>query len=423
MGGGVGAVAGRMGRGAMSVGRGAFGMARGAVGMAGRGIGMVGRGIGMMGGLAMRAMPLAMLGGMAFSKLKEKGEGSAMAGLKKYQQELKKVDFNAMFSKLKTGGKEAWNIIKDMAITVRTKLKPQLPAILKGAWDGIKAMAGTAWEWIKTDGVKLLGQAWDLIKLIAGKFWNWLWTDGVKILGNVAKSAMSLLGKAFEWLGDNAGKIARAVADWVIGTGIPNLIKGVMELGKFIITHIPDVLRGLVKIAGGILQGLWELVKGIFKGLGSFIGDAIMGAIEGLGDLLLKVLAVPIRAIPVIGNQVADALGLPSFAIGSRYLPKDMIIQAHEGEMIVPKSENPYANSRGKIMPTVDNSSSSSTSLFNSSSSQGGSSNVDNSIKIDKVEIVVQADKMSRADAREQAKMILEELNKMKNEKMIRQYA
>ena len=47
---------------------------------------------------------------------------------------------------------------------------------------------------------------------------------------------------------------------------------------------------------------------------------------------------------------------------------------------------------------------------------------VDNSINIDKVEIIVQADKLSRADARNQAKMILEEFKKLQKEKNIRQY-
>jgi len=40
-----------------------------------------------------------------------------------------------------------------------------------------------------------------------------------------------------------------------------------------------------------------------------------------------------------------------SFAVGSRYLPYDMMATVHEGEMIVPKSENPYANSGGQILP------------------------------------------------------------------------
>ncbi len=41
-----------------------------------------------------------------------------------------------------------------------------------------------------------------------------------------------------------------------------------------------------------------------------------------------------------------------AFAVGTRYLPHDMIAMVHEGEMIVPKSENPYANSGGRVMPS-----------------------------------------------------------------------
>ena len=39
------------------------------------------------------------------------------------------------------------------------------------------------------------------------------------------------------------------------------------------------------------------------------------------------------------------------FAVGSRYIPYDMNTTVHEGEMIIPKKENPYANSGGKVLP------------------------------------------------------------------------
>ena len=54
---------------------------------------------------------------------------------------------------------------------------------------------------------------------------------------------------------------------------------------------------------------------------------------------------------------------------------------------------------------------------------RGGVGQSDNSINIEKVEIVVQADKLSRTDARAQAQMILEEFKKLQKEKNIRQYA
>ncbi|MDO9491422.1 peptidoglycan DD-metalloendopeptidase family protein [Acetobacterium sp.] len=46
-----------------------------------------------------------------------------------------------------------------------------------------------------------------------------------------------------------------------------------------------------------------------------------------------------------------DPSAIFGFDVGSRYIPQDMVAMVHEGEMIVPKSENPYANSGGQIMP------------------------------------------------------------------------
>lgn len=47
-----------------------------------------------------------------------------------------------------------------------------------------------------------------------------------------------------------------------------------------------------------------------------------------------------------------DPSSLFGFDVGSRYVPQDMVAMVHQGEMIIPKSENPYANSGGQITPT-----------------------------------------------------------------------
>lgn len=38
------------------------------------------------------------------------------------------------------------------------------------------------------------------------------------------------------------------------------------------------------------------------------------------------------------------AAGIPAFAVGTNYVPRDMLAQIHEGEAIVPKAYNPWAN-------------------------------------------------------------------------------
>lgn len=46
-----------------------------------------------------------------------------------------------------------------------------------------------------------------------------------------------------------------------------------------------------------------------------------------------------------------DPSALFGFSVGTRYLPNDMVIQAHKGEAIIPANQNPYKNSKGAILP------------------------------------------------------------------------
>jgi prefoldin subunit 5 len=46
-------------------------------------------------------------------------------------------------------------------------------------------------------------------------------------------------------------------------------------------------------------------------------------------------------------NAWAESQGLPSFAVGTNYIPQDMIAQVHKGEMIVPAKYNPMTSGIG----------------------------------------------------------------------------
>ena len=41
---------------------------------------------------------------------------------------------------------------------------------------------------------------------------------------------------------------------------------------------------------------------------------------------------------------VYASTAIPKFAVGTNYVPRDMLAQIHEGEAIVPKAYNPAAN-------------------------------------------------------------------------------
>jgi phage-related protein len=92
-----------------------------------------------------------------------------------------------------------------------------------------------------------------------------------------------------------------------------------------------------------IFSGVWEGLKTIVKAPLNFIVGGLNGFIRGLNNLRIP------DWVPGVGGLSLNLPLIPSFAVGTRYLPKDMLIQAHKGEMIVPESENPYANSGGSI--------------------------------------------------------------------------
>lgn len=382
-------------------------VAKSGVGIVGRTAGLLGRGAIRMlpGAMAVGAIGSAFYKGVANKGANIQGEDRAKlikdaklapdasnftVGLAQFKKELKNVDVKSLWAKIKTEGKNAWGIITDIGKDMWAKIKENGSTILGEAFEGIKGLGSVAWEWLKTDGVDLFM--------------------------NIATSAMELLGKAFSWLGENAGTIFGGIADFVIGTVLPKLLGGVTELGTYIITHIPEILTSLVGIASGIFQGLLTIVTGIFSGIADFLWNAIKGAFSGIGKFLLSALAVPIRAIPVIGDPVADALGLPVHHQGLWMSEEEHPAIIRKDETVLPpdisKKFNSIFNTQSDIMESKKE-----TKVSNQPTS------VDNSIKIDKVEIVVKADKLSRSDAREQAKMILEEIKKMKNENKIRAYA
>lgn len=381
-------------------------VAKSGVGIVGRTAGLLGRGAIRMlpGAMAVGAIGSAFYKGVANKGANIQGEDRAKlikdaklapdasnftVGLAQFKKELKNVDVKSLWTKIKTEGKNAWGIITDIGKDMWAKIKENGSTILGEAFEGIKGLGSVAWEWLKTDGVDLFM--------------------------DMATSAMELLGKAFSWLGENAGTIFGGIAEFVTGTVLPKLLEGVTKLGKYIITHIPEILTSLVGIASGIFQGLLSTVTGIFSGIADFLWNAIKGAFSGIGKFLLSALAVPIRAIPVIGDPVADALGLPVHHQGLWMSEEEHPAIIRKDETVLPpdisKKFNSIFNTQSDIMESKKE-----TKVSNQPTS------VDNSIKIDKVEIVVKADKLSRSDAREQAKMILEEIKKMKNENKIRAY-
>lgn len=359
--------------------------ARRVAGGIGRGIGAVGRGIGAVGRGAMMAMPLVTgalsVGKMGYDAItKMGGEDGFEGGVKVLRDKISKMDFGKMFTNMKGEFTKNIKAFLPLVQDVFKKIAQELPTILKQAWEGIKAGASLAWQFISEHGMTLLAGFVDLVKPVLGNIWTWLTTDGLEKIGN-------FIGMAVEWL---------------IGTGVPMLIQALLGIGEWLITEgVPGLLKIVTTLALDIGKGLFDGIVNVLGGLGNALGKVMLGALKGVIRLLLP---QPVEGI------VISALGL------------DDVPTHHQGLWMSPDEHSAVIKKDETVLPP-DKSRKLDDFLENPRPRKPQQpQSVDNSIKIDKVEVIVQADKLSRSEARSQAKMILEEFKKLQKEKNIRKY-
>ncbi|MCT6721657.1 hypothetical protein [Acidovorax sp. K2F] len=90
-----------------------------------------------------------------------------------------------------------------------------------------------------------------------------------------------------------------------------------------------------------LLEGLSSGLMTQFAGTGDVAG--LLSAAKDAGYTLSDLATVGgYNYLDVLDK--ARALGIPAFAVGTNYVPQDMLAQIHEGEAIVPKAFNPWAN-------------------------------------------------------------------------------
>lgn len=97
---------------------------------------------------------------------------------------------------------------------------------------------------------------------------------------------------------------------------------------------------------GNGLQSLYGHLSAIMVSVGDLVTQLqTIGLVGSTGNSTGPHLHFELRQ----DGSPIDPSALFGFDIGTRYVPRDMVAMIHEGEMIVPKKENPYANSGGSI--------------------------------------------------------------------------
>lgn len=122
---------------------------------------------------------------------------------------------------------------------------------------------------------------------------------------------------------------------------------------KPVIENIKGVLKGITDFIGGVFTGDWSrawngvvnVFKNIIEGIGNifkaplnFIIDAINGFLRGLNNIKIP------DWVPGVGGFGFHIDEIPRLNVGTPYVPEDTFAMLHQGEAVIPKKFNPYAN-------------------------------------------------------------------------------
>lgn len=151
------------------------------------------------------------------------------------------------------------------------------------------------------------------------------------------------------------------------GQVISGVFKAAIESIKPIIENIKGIFKGLTDFIGGVFTGnwsrAWEGVKNIFSNIAQALGNIFKAPINfiiGLINLFIKglnMIKIP-DWVPGVGGFGINIPEIPQLRVGTNYVPEDTLAMIHEGEAVVPKKFNPYANGlSSSTIGTMQNSS------------------------------------------------------------------
>lgn len=217
----------------------------------------------------------------------------------------------------------------DKIVEIFTPVVDFFVGIFQGAWEGIKAI-------------------WDGVVA----FFKAIWDGIVAIFNGVVNFFKGIFQGAWEVI----KTVWNVVVSWFKGIwdGIKNVFSAVGSWFGNVFTSAWNNIKNAFSKITGFFQGIWDSIKSIFSKVGQVVGDAITGTVKKAVNTVLST-AVKIingfisaintaisviNAIPGVNIKKLNKLEVPSFDVGTNYVPEDMIAMVHKGERITPAKYN-----------------------------------------------------------------------------------
>ena len=217
----------------------------------------------------------------------------------------------------------------DKIVAIFTPVVDFFVGIFKGAWEGIKAI----WNGV----VAFFKAIWNGIVAIFNGVVNFF--KGIfQGAWNVIKTVWGVVVNWFKGIWDGIKNVFSAVGNW-----FKNVFKSAYD----------GIVNVFSKITG-FFKGIWDSIKAIFSKVGQVIGNAITNTVKKAVNTVLST-AVKIingfisaintaisviNAIPGVNIKKLNKLEVPSFDVGTPYVPEDMLAMVHKGERITPAKYN-----------------------------------------------------------------------------------